>query len=85
MEAGGCGGLFCRQAWGKVLTFKNVGRRINNSEFVALVAGSWVGTSIEQSTVLGEIVRKVLETGKTVTIAIKHASGPADDGREIAD
>jgi hypothetical protein len=81
-DAAGC---FAGKRGGKVLTFKNVGRRINNSEFVALVAGSWVGTSIEQSTVLGEIVRKVLETGKTVTIAIKHASGPADDGREIAD
>ena len=65
-------GLFKGPRGGNVLTFKNVGRRINNSEFVGLVAGSWVGTSIEQSAVLSEIVRQVLETGKTVTIAIKH-------------
>jgi hypothetical protein len=56
---------------GNVLTFENTGRRINNSEFVTLVAGSWVGTSIEQSAVLGPLIRQVLESGKTVTLAIK--------------
>ncbi len=77
-------GRFTGPRGGKVLTFQNVGRRINNSEFVGLVAGSWVGTSIEQSAVLTEIVRKVLETGKTVTIAIKHAVDIADHDTEAA-
>ena len=67
-------GRFTGKRGGKVLTYENVGRRINNSEFVTLVAGSWVGTSIEQSAVLGELIRKVLETGKTVTIAIRHSA-----------
>jgi hypothetical protein len=67
-------GRFTGKRGGKVLTYENVGRRINNSEFVPLVAGSWVGTSIEQSAVLGELVRTVLATGKTVTIAIRHSS-----------
>ena len=57
---------------GNVLTFRNVGRRINNSEFVKLIAGSWVGTSIEQSTVLSSIIDQVLASGKTVTLAVKH-------------
>lgn len=57
---------------GKVLTFENVGRRINNSEFVNLVAGAWVGTSIEQSSILAPLIRKVLESGKTMTLAIKQ-------------
>ena len=65
-------GRFRGKRGGKVLTYKNVGRRINNSEFVMLVAGAWVGTSIEQSAVLGDLIRMVLETGKTVTIAIRH-------------
>ncbi|WP_150002027.1 hypothetical protein [Iodidimonas gelatinilytica] len=78
-------GWFTGKRGGKVLTFDNVGRRINNSEFVGLVAGSWVGTTIEQSAVLGELVRKVLETGKTVTIAIKHASDTADDSKRSAE
>ncbi|MYI36813.1 MAG: hypothetical protein F4118_10370 [Acidimicrobiaceae bacterium] len=57
---------------GNVLTYRNVGRRINNSEFVRLVGGSWVGTSIEQSAVLSEIIREVLASGKTVTFAVKE-------------
>ena len=65
-------GRFTGKLGGKVLTYENVGRRINNSEFVKLVAGSWVGTSIEQSQVLGDLIRSVLATGKTVTIAIRH-------------
>lgn len=78
-------GRFTGPRGGKVLTFKNVGRRINNSEFVGLVAGSWVGTSIEQSAVLSEIVRQVLETGKTVTIAIKHTPPPRTSEMEAAE
>lgn len=75
---------------GNVLTYENVGRRINNSEFAGLVAGSWVGTSIEQSAILGPLIREVLASGKSVTFAIKHAipreahpDGIADDDDEI--
>ena len=38
---------------GNVLSYENVGRRFNNSEFVALVANSWVRTTIGQSVALG--------------------------------
>ena len=78
---------------GNILTFRNVGRRINNSEFVGLVAGSWVGTSIEQSAVLSSVIREVLASGKTVTLAVKHvvavedhddaiSGGPDEDEKE---
>lgn len=60
---------------GNLLTYENAGRRINNTEFVGLVAGSWVGTNIEQSETLGPLIREVLSTGKTVTLAVKHAVG----------
>lgn len=63
---------------GNLLTFENVGRRINNSEFVELVAGSWVGTSIEQSAILGPLIREVLASGKTVTFAVKHIATKPD-------
>ena len=66
-------GRFKGKRGGNVLSFENVGRRITNSEFVMLVAGSWVGTSIEQSAMLGDLIRTVLATGKTVTIAIRHS------------
>ena len=48
-------GRFTGTRGGKVLTYENVGRRLNNTEFITLVAGSWVGTSIEQSAVLEEL------------------------------
>lgn len=66
-----------------MLTFQNVGRRINNSEFVNLVSGSWVGTSIEQSAILARIIREVLSSGKTVTFAIKHA--PPSESSEVSE
>ena len=78
-------GRFVGKRGGKVLTYENVGRRINNSEFVTLVGGSWVGTSIEQSAVLGELIRTVLETGKTATIAIRHLAEPVASTMEDAE
>ena len=67
---------------GSVLTFQNVGRRINNSEFVGLVSGSWVGTSIEQSAMLRQLIREVLASGKTVTLAIEHVAPEEERGME---
>lgn len=63
---------------GNVLSFENVGRKLSNSEFVELVAGSWVGTTIPQSAELARVVRAVLETGRTVTFAVKHVAAPED-------
>ncbi len=71
-------GQFDGKRGGKVLTYDNVGRRINNSEFVKLVADSWVGTTIEQSKFLSVLIRNVLETGKTLTLAIRHSNEPVD-------
>ncbi len=70
---------------GNVLTFANVGRRINNSEFVGLVSGSWVGTSIEQSAILGPLIREVLASGKTVTFAIKHVVPRAEHVGDVTE
>jgi hypothetical protein len=61
---------------GNVLTYRNAGRRLNSTEFVALVAGSWVGTTIRQSALLEKLIRSVLETGRTVTFAVKRTPPP---------
>ncbi len=68
---------------GKVLTYENTGRKINNSEFVSIVSSSWVGTSIEQSAILGPLIRQVLASGKTVTLAINHALHISEDTEQI--
>jgi hypothetical protein len=45
--------------------------------------GKWgtggVGTSIEQSAVLVQVIRQVLESGKTVTLAIKQVVEASED------
>lgn len=62
---------------GNVLTFTNVGRKLSGAEFIPLVAGSWVGTTITQSASLEAVIRSVVESGKTVTFAVKR-DPPAD-------
>lgn len=57
---------------GNLLTFDNIGRRLNNTEFANLVSKAWIGTTIGQSHVLEKVIRAVLATGKTVTFAIKR-------------
>lgn len=54
---------------GNLLTYQNAGRYLTNSEFVMLVAKSWVGTTVNQSAVLEQLIRSVLATGRTVILA----------------
>lgn len=68
---------------GNLLTFANVGRRLNSPEFTHLVASSWVGTTITQSQSLEAVIRTVLESGRTVTFAIKRSLPPDSAPAEI--
>ncbi len=65
---------------GNVVSFGNVGRKLSNSQFIELVANSWVGTTIPQSAELAKVIRAVLESGRTVTFAVKHL--PTSDDAE---
>lgn len=53
------------------VTYDNVGRHFDNTDFIKLVAKAWVGTNTNQSAVLKEVIREVLETGKAIAIAVK--------------
>jgi hypothetical protein len=53
------------------VTFDNVGRHFDNTEFIKLVAKAWVGTNINQSSILEDVIREVIGTGKAIAIAIK--------------
>src|SRR5262249_39643508 len=79
------GGRLKGQRGGNVLSYTNVGRRLNNSEFVTLVANSWVGTTIGQSAALEGVIRAVLESGKTVTFAVKRKVAVADADEDEAE
>jgi hypothetical protein len=64
---------------GRFLSYDNARRRVSNSEFITLVAGGWIGTTVTQSSVLERVIELVLETGKTVTFAVKREpSAPSD-------
>ena len=68
---------------GNLISYENVGRRLNNTEFVTLVASSWIGTTIPQSAELERVISAVLESGRAVTFAVKH--GPKTDGGDAPD
>ncbi|WP_213290981.1 hypothetical protein [Bradyrhizobium sp. sGM-13] len=65
---------------GNVLTYENVGRRVNKEEFITLVRGAWVGTTINQSTALEPVFREVLESERTVVFAVKRNPPPPPVG-----
>jgi hypothetical protein len=57
---------------GRGVTFYNVGRYFNNTSFSELVAGGWIGTTAPQTGILDAVIRQIVETGRTVTIAVKR-------------
>lgn len=64
---------------GRFVSYRNVGRRLSNSEFLTLVANAWVGTTVPRSSLLETVIKSVLETGKTVTIAVKSETRLEDE------
>jgi hypothetical protein len=71
---------------GRIVTYNNVPRRLSNADFVMLVRGAWVGTTVPQSRVLERVIEAVIETGKTVTLAVQVAMPvrpePIDEEKE---
>ncbi len=55
---------------GRAVSYANVGRYLNNTEFVAAVSKAWVGTTINQSAVLEAVIRSTIENGKAVALGI---------------
>lgn len=56
---------------GKVISYRNVGRYFNNSEFVTMVARAWVGTTANQAEVLKRLISSTIQGGKAVAIGVK--------------
>lgn len=55
---------------GKRISYKNVRRYLDNTAFINIASGGWVGTNISQSMVLEEIIRSTLESGRAAVIAL---------------
>lgn len=57
---------------GKFVSYRNVRRYFDNSEFINIASGGWVGTNIHQSSILREVIRGTLEAGKAAVIAVNE-------------
>lgn len=55
---------------GMNISYENVRRYLDNSEFITLASGGWVGTSIEQSKLLEEAIESTIESGRAVVFAV---------------
>jgi hypothetical protein len=56
---------------GRRVDFRNVGRYLDNSGFIALVSHAWIGTNVQQTELLEAAIRGVVQTGRTLTLAVK--------------
>ncbi len=57
---------------GSRLSYKNVRRYFDNTEFVTMASGGWVGTNIEQSKLLEKAIKSTLESGRSVVFAVNN-------------
>jgi hypothetical protein len=57
---------------GSRLSYKNVRRYFNNTEFVTMASGGWVGTNIEQSKFLEKAIKSTLGSGRSVVFAVNN-------------
>jgi hypothetical protein len=72
---------------GRFINYDNVGRKLTNPDFVTLAANAWVGTTVPQSVILEKVIETIIQSGKTVTFAVKSQfpSGEEDDEQDLAD
>ena len=68
---------------GRAVTFDNVGRYLNNTSFSELVASGWIGTTVPQTAILDSVIRDIVATGRTVTIAVKRNLSPEEQAARL--
>ncbi|MFC1783835.1 hypothetical protein ACFL02_09670, partial [Planctomycetota bacterium] len=56
---------------GKIISYENIGRYFDNTEFVTMVAKAWIGTTSNQTDVLESLIRSTIQSGRTVAIGVK--------------
>lgn len=55
---------------GMRLSYKNVRRYFDNTQFITIASGGWIGTTIAQSEMLEIAIKSTLESGRAVVFAI---------------
>lgn len=66
---------------GSRLTYRNVRRYFDNTEFVTIASGGWVGTHLRQSALLVEAIQQTVESGRAAIIAINQEFDGPRHGR----
>jgi hypothetical protein len=57
---------------GRAVSYRNVRRYLDNTSFVSIASGGWIGTTISQSKVLKEAIADTLRSGRAVVLAVKE-------------
>ena len=72
-KRGNCDGRFVGDKGGKYIGYNNVGRHINNSDFIRYVSGGWIGTPVDQFRYLNDMIRYLVGAKRNVTYALLQA------------
>ena len=56
---------------GRIISFKNSPRYLTNTEFSSSVNRGWIGSNMNQSDVLQNVVKSFLETGRALLVAME--------------
>lgn len=54
---------------GKCFTYENVSRHLNNSQFVDLAQHGWIGSRVQDSNIISEVIKNSIENGKSLILA----------------
>lgn len=70
---------------GKLLSFENVQRHLNNSEFTTLVRDGWIGTREQSTTLISGLIQNALDKERAVVVArtSEIAESEHDDWRGL--
>lgn len=76
-------GKFTGSRGGKVLSFKNCPRYLDNTHFINLIKGGWIGTTAASSDFLKSVISELLSSNKSVIFATQEPA-PEDPLKETA-
>jgi hypothetical protein len=57
---------------GRVVSYGNVGRYLDNTGFSGLVRDAWIGTTPQQAAISGPLIQTVMSEGKALVLAVKQ-------------
>jgi hypothetical protein len=66
---------------GSVVSYRNVGRYLDNTSFATMVRDAWIGTAPQKTQILVPLVKKILEEGRAAVIAVKMDKRDLKTGR----